>query len=112
VVIANKIASGEGVEITGMPKLQAGRYPGRSRRGSGLVGNILTLILLIGAIILFIKNPRLFLLFLFASSMGGRRGGWGGGGGFGGGGSFGGFRRMRRRRFWRRRSFRRMVVYN
>jgi uncharacterized protein len=91
VVIANKIASGEGVDITGMPKLQAGRYPAGSRRGGGLVGNILTLLLLIGAIILFIKNPRLFLLFLLASSMGGgRRGGWGGGGGFGGGGSFGG----------------------
>jgi uncharacterized protein len=90
-VIANKIASGEGVEITGMPKLQVNSYPRRPQRGGGLVSNILTVLLLAGVIILFIKNPRLLLLLLFASSMGGgRRDGWGGGGGFGGGGSFGG----------------------
>jgi uncharacterized protein len=90
-VIANRIASSEGVEITGMPKLQGRINSGRSQRGGGMASKILTLLFLIGAIILFIKNPRLFLLFLFASSMGGgRRDGWGGGGGFGGGGSFGG----------------------
>lgn len=90
-VIANNIASSEGVEITGMPKMREGRYPGRSQRGGGIISKILTLLFLIGAVILFIKNPRLFLLFLLASSMGGgRRDGWGGGGGFGGGGSFGG----------------------
>lgn len=90
-VIANKIASSEGVDITGMPKLQESRYSGRSQRGGGIVSKILTVLFLIGAIILFIKNPRLLLFFLLASSMGGgRRSGWGGGGGFGGGGSFGG----------------------
>ena len=89
--VANTIASANGVEITGMPKLQAHTYPARSQRGGGLAGKIVTLLFLLGAVILFIKNPRLFLLFLFASSMGGRRDGWGGGGGFGGGGgSFGG----------------------
>ncbi|PKL52462.1 MAG: hypothetical protein CVV37_01080 [Nitrospira bacterium HGW-Nitrospira-1] len=90
-VIANKIASSEGVEITGMPKLRVSNYPARSRKGGGIVSNILTILFLIGAIILFIKNPRLFLLFLFASFMGGgRRSGWGSGGGFGGNGGFSG----------------------
>jgi len=89
--VANTIASDNGVEITGMPKLQARTNSARSQRGGGIAGKILTLLFLIGAVILFIKNPRLFLLLLFASSMGGgRRDGWGGGGGFGGGGSFGG----------------------
>jgi len=89
--VANVIASANGVEITGMPKLQARTYPAGRQRGGGLAGKILTLLFLLGAVILFIKNPRLFLLLLFASSMGGgRRDGWGGGGGFGGGGSFGG----------------------
>ena len=53
--------------------------------------------------ILFIKNPRLFLMLLLFSSMGGGRRGWsggsggfggfggGGGGGFGGGGASGGW---------------------
>ncbi|MEJ2696712.1 MAG: TPM domain-containing protein [Candidatus Sulfobium sp.] len=92
VAVSNKIASSQGVEITGMPQLRGsyGRRPGKG----GIAGTILSILFLIGAVILFIKNPRLFLLLLFASSMGGRRGGWGGGGfgggGFGGGGSFGG----------------------
>jgi uncharacterized protein len=91
--IANTIASADGVEITGMPKLQAHTYSARPQRGGGIAGKVLTLLFLICAVILFIRNPRLFLLLLFASSMGGgRRDGWGGGGGggFGGGGSFGG----------------------
>jgi uncharacterized protein len=87
----NEIAASEGVEITGMPKLTRNMYAGKTRKGSGVIGMIFTLILFIGAIILFITNPRLFLLLLFASSMGGGRRGWGGGGGFGsGGGGFSG----------------------
>ncbi len=86
----NEIAASEGVEITGMPKLTRNIYAGKTRKGGGIIGMLFTLILFIGAIILFITNPRLFLLLLFASSMGGGRRGWGGGGGFGSGGGFGG----------------------
>jgi uncharacterized protein len=92
VAVSGRIASSQGVKITGMPELR-NAYARRQGKG-GLAGTIFTLLFLVGAVILFIKNPRLFLLLLFASSMGGRRGGWGGGGfgggGFGGGGSFGG----------------------
>ncbi len=90
-VLLNIIASNEGVDITGMPKLQRQTYPVRSEKGLGIFGTIISILFAIGAIILFIKNPRLFLLLLLFSSMGGRRG-WSGGGGFGGGGfgSFGG----------------------
>ncbi|MEJ2684087.1 MAG: TPM domain-containing protein [Candidatus Sulfobium sp.] len=92
VAVSNRIAASQGVRITGMPQLR-GTYGERAGKG-GIAGTILTLLFFVGAAILFIKNPRLFLLLLFASSMGGRRGGWGGGGfgggGFGGGGSFGG----------------------
>ena len=86
----NEIAASEGVEITGMPKLTRNMYAGKTRKGGGIIGMIFTLILFIGAIILFITNPRLFLLLLFASSMGGGRRGWGDGGGFGSGGGFSG----------------------
>jgi len=88
--VANIIASDQGVEIAGMPKTRPARG-GRSQREVGVFDTILTVIFLIGAIILFIRHPRLLLFLLLFSSMGGgRRSGWGGGGGFGGGGSFGG----------------------
>jgi len=85
VVIAGKIAGQEGIEITGMPQIQSS-YGKRAHR-MGPFETILGLLFLIGAIVLFIKNPGLFLL-LFLSS--GGRGGWSGGGGFGGGGFGGG----------------------
>lgn len=85
VVIAGKIAGHEGVGITGLPQIQ--RSHGKKAHRLGPFETILGLLFLIGAIILFIKNPGLFLL-LFLSS--GGRGGWSGGGGFGGGGFGGG----------------------
>ncbi len=92
VAVSNRIASSQGVEITGMPQLRDA-YAEKAGKG-GIAGTVLGLLFFAGAVILFIKNPRLFLLLLLSSSMGGRRGGWGGGGfgggGFGGGGSFGG----------------------
>jgi uncharacterized protein len=88
--IINQIASNEGVEITGMPKLGIQTSARGRRKSGGIAGTLFSLLFLIAAIALFIKNPRLFLLLLFASSMGGGRRSWGGGGGFGNGG-FGGF---------------------
>ena len=88
--LISEIASSEGVEITGMPKLERRAYYGRSPVGGGILSAIFAILFFIGAIILFIKHPRLFLFLLLASSIGGRRGGWSSGGGFGGGGSFGG----------------------
>ena len=89
--VINRIASSEGVEISGMPKLETGIKSERYPRGGGILRTIFALLFFLGAIILFIKNPRLFLFLLLASSLGGsRRGGWSSGGGFGGSGSFGG----------------------
>jgi len=91
--LANKIAADSGVKITGMPKIKGSIQ--RTVQGSGkdqpvsLMGKIISLAFFVIMFILFIKNPRLFLMFFLLSSMGGRRGAWGGGGGFGGG-SFGG----------------------
>lgn len=89
---ANKIASNEGVEITGMPKIEASsREQGvRGKKQIGVFDAIIGIAFLIGLLILFIKNPRLFLLLMLALSMGGRRSGWSGGRGFGGGGFGGG----------------------
>jgi uncharacterized protein len=90
--LANKIAADAGVKIEGMPLITYRTPPtGNGRPGSPL-STIVGIVFLIIMGILFIKNPRAFLLFLLFSSMGGRRGPWGGGGGFGGGGfgSFGG----------------------
>ncbi|MFZ5996992.1 MAG: TPM domain-containing protein [Nitrospirota bacterium] len=86
-VIINTIATHEGVEITGMPRVERGY--GRKAYKIGPVQSILLFIALIAVIILFIKHPGLFLL-LFLSS-GRRGGGWHGSGGFGGGGFGGGF---------------------
>ena len=90
--MANKVAADAGVKIEGMPLINYRTLPtGKGEPGSPL-SMIIGIVFLIIMGILFIKNPRAFLLFLLFSSMGGRRGSWGGGGGFGGGGfgSFGG----------------------
>lgn len=87
--VANEIAAGAGVTITGMPVLRAtGRTVKRGKRT--VLGTVVSIVFFIVMAILFIRNPRLFIMFMLMSSMGGRRGSWGGGGGFGGGGG-GGF---------------------
>jgi uncharacterized protein len=89
--VINRIASAKGVEITGMPNLNTYTYAKGKEKGGNIIQTVFALLFLFGAIILFIKNPRLFLFLLMASMLGGgRRGGWSGGGGFGGGGG-GGF---------------------
>ena len=90
VAIANEIATDSGVKIDGMPTLQRRSRPTREDQPASLLNTIVTLLFLLAMVILFIKNPRLFLLLFLFSSMGGRRGSWGGGGGFGGGGFGGG----------------------
>ena len=90
-VMANKIAEDAEVTITGMPTVNydAGQAP-RGKSG-GPFSSVFGIIILILLVFLFIKNPRLFMMFFLASMLGGRRGSWGGGGGFGGGGGgFGG----------------------
>jgi uncharacterized protein len=104
--VINEIAAGEGIDITGMPKIQERAYydPYREpKKGGGIVSKILSILFILGAIFLFIKYPRLFLMILLFSSMGGGRGwssggggsfggfGGSGGGGFGGGGASGGW---------------------
>ncbi len=93
IAVANAIASDQGVEISGMPRLIPARGTGNGQPVSVFQGIILGVLLLAG-LILFITHPRQCFLIMLASSMG-RGGGWsGGGGGFGGfgggGGSFGG----------------------
>jgi uncharacterized protein len=90
VAMANEIAMDAGVHIQGMPSVNRRVQPIIKDKPDGLLHTIMTIGFLIVIVILFIKNPRLFLMLLLFSSMGGRRGSWGGGGGFGGGG-FGGF---------------------
>lgn len=88
-VVINEIASDAGVEISGMPAMRTSRGAGEGDE-PGILGKIFGVIFFLVMLYLFIKNPRLFMLLLFANMMGGgRRSGWGGGGGFGGG-SFGG----------------------
>lgn len=93
IAMINEIAADTGVEIMGMPKLRgrsSNQHGGAQRRKLTVPEQILSILFFIGLIYFFIKHPRLFMLFLMMSMMGGgRRGGWSGGGGFGGG-SFGG----------------------
>jgi uncharacterized protein len=89
VALIRTIADHDGVSIT----MGAGQtQPRETYTGKPLsiFNKIILAVFGIIALVLFIKNPRLFLLLLLANSMGGGRGGWSGGGGFGGGGSFGG----------------------
>lgn len=90
--MANKIAADAGVKIEGMPQIKYRTSPTGSGKPASPLSAIIGIVFFIIMAILFIKNPRAFLLLLLFSSMGGRRGSWGGGGGFGGGGfgSFGG----------------------
>ena len=91
VIMANEIARDAGVEITGLPAVKQAYPAKKSRKSPGILGKIFSLLFFVIMVILFIKNPRLFIAFLFLSSMGGRSGHWGGsGGGFGGGGFGGG----------------------
>jgi uncharacterized protein len=90
--MANIIAKNYGVKIEGMPSVTYQPQPASRGNPAGPFSTIVAILIFIILGILFIRNPRAFLLFLLFSSMGGRRGPWGGGGGFGGGGfgSFGG----------------------
>jgi uncharacterized protein len=92
IAIADKIAEASGVKIEGMPTIKYSTQPAEKNDPASLFNTIITVAFLIVLGILFIKNPRLFLMLLLFSSMGGRRGSWGGGGGGfgGGGGGFGG----------------------
>ena len=89
-VMANLIAEDSGVKITGMPELKRTVQRTGKDKPVGIFGSIMSLLFLVILVILFIKNPRLFIMFFLLSAMGGRRGSWGGGGGFGGGGFGGG----------------------
>ena len=90
--VANIIAKHYGVKIKGMPVVEYSRRPASRGNSPSLFSSIVAVLFFIILGILFVRNPRAFLLFLLFSSMGGRGGSWGGGGGFGGGGfgSFGG----------------------
>ncbi len=91
IAIADKIAEASGVKIEGMPTIKYSTQPAEKSEPASLFNTIITVAFLIVLGILFIKNPRLFLMLLLFSSMGGRRGSWGGGGGGFGGGGGGGF---------------------
>ncbi len=92
--VIGRIAENAEVEITGMDRARSAMPAGAGvRKKPSLISTIFTVIFIIGAIILFIKNPRLFMwivLMMMMSGGRGRGGGWSGGGGFGGGGG-GGF---------------------
>jgi uncharacterized protein len=85
--VAGKIAAYENINLSG-GYYQAGAYPVRQVTNFQKVMGVIFMIIMI---IVFIKNPWLFLLFLMGGR-GGRMGGGGFGGGFGGfgGGSSGG----------------------
>jgi uncharacterized protein len=88
----NIVAEDAGVEITGMPRIRARQYAydrGRARKPT-LFGSILSILFFAGLIYLFIKHPRLLMLFFIMNMFGGGRRGYWGGGGFGGGGFGGG----------------------
>lgn len=89
VAVIRTIATHEGVSIA----IGSGQTQPRgatTRKPLSAFNKVVLAVFGIIALVLFIKNPRLFLLLLLANSMGGGRGGWSGGGGGFGGGSFGG----------------------
>lgn len=93
VIVSKEISEDAGVTLTGLPKMKESIRVGRTRKPGGFLGSLFSLFLIIGLFFLFARNPRLLLLLLLFSGLGGRRS-WGSshGSGFGGGGfgSFGG----------------------
>lgn len=98
--LANDIAADAGITITGMPVYRTPVQTVRQRKPPSLASKLISLFVIIILLIVFIKNPRLFILLLLFSGMSGRGGSWsggrggfggGGGGGFGGGGASGGW---------------------
>ncbi len=88
-VIANKIAAEAGVQIDDLPPVVKTSPAEKKRPAAGPFSKIVSLLIFLVLFVIFIRNPRSFLVLLLLSSMGGGR--WGGGGGFGGGGGgFGG----------------------
>jgi uncharacterized protein len=88
VVVANTIASHEGVQITGMPGVR--RTNGaRTNRPLGSFQTIAVIVFAVIGLILFVTHPRQCFLIILASQLGGGRGGWAGSGG--GGGASGGW---------------------
>ena len=91
--LISEVAKDAGVEITGMPQYRRPVRRTVQHQPPSLLNKIIGGIFLLFMLILFIRNPRLFLMLFLFSSMGGGRGSYGGGGfgGFsGGGGGFGG----------------------
>jgi uncharacterized protein len=92
--LISEVAKDAGVEITGMPQYRKQVRRTIQHQPPSFLNKIIGGIFLLFMLILFIKNPRLFLMLLLFSSMGGGRGSYSGGGGFGGfsggGGGFGG----------------------
>ncbi len=87
----NEIATASGVTISGMPVYQVPVHTDSNKKPLSLKEKIIFGIIILMLLIFFIRNPKLFLMFLLFSAMGGRGGSWSGGrGGFGGGGG-GGF---------------------
>jgi uncharacterized protein len=91
-VIANEIANDAGVSISGLPAVKKTHPAKTSKKSSGPIGKIISLLIFLVIFFIFIRNPRSFLALMLLSSMGGRSGHWGGSGGAfgGGGGGFGG----------------------
>jgi uncharacterized protein len=90
--VIGRIAENAEVEITGFKEVRS-RVPTGAPKKPTLLGTIFFVLFIVGAVILFIKNPRLFMWIVLMMMMSGGRsrgGGWSGGGGFGGGGG-GGF---------------------
>jgi uncharacterized protein len=87
------IAEHEGVQITGLSGIRE-THGINTGKPFGVFNTAIFVIVILVGLVLFITHPHQCLLILFASSLGGGRGGWSGGGfgdgGFGGGGSFGG----------------------
>jgi len=89
IAVIRTIATHEGVSITN-GSVQTQPRGASARKPLSVFNKIMLAVFGIIALVLFIKNPRLFFLLFLAFSMGGGRGGWSGGGGGFGGGSFGG----------------------
>ncbi|MEJ2655843.1 MAG: TPM domain-containing protein [Desulfobacterales bacterium] len=70
--LANIIAKHYGVKIQGMPALEYRTQPSTRGSPAGPFSTIIAVIFFIIMGILFVRNPRAFLLFLLFSSMGGR----------------------------------------
>lgn len=91
IALTAPVIKSTGITISGTPLPAVPATGNPADEEPTLMGRVMSILFFILLAVLFIRNPRLFMLLLIFTGMSGRQSSWGGGGGGFGGGGGGGF---------------------